>query len=178
MEMRTSGNIFHPPCRLQRPEKSTVVREGRQTRLSLSAKECMYWRWGISLFHSSKTLNSSVLDLSKKVEKTMKLNEFDKRGVFSFPEQQTISELKDWTENRTKSSDWEVSINLFEIGFVSILSRSMIAKKYFDIYLIKLLCTLIDIADSAQTEYCPTFHCSSVCPCVRHRRDISHFSHI
>ena len=37
-------------------------------------------------FHSSKTLNSSVLDLSKKVEKTMKLNEFDKRGVFSFPE--------------------------------------------------------------------------------------------
>ena len=34
------------------------------------------------------------------------------------------------------------------------------------------------IADSAQTEYCTTFHC----PCVRlfvcHRRDISHFSHI
>ena len=30
------------------------------------------------------------------------------------------------------------------------------------------------IADSAQTEYCSTFHC----PCVRHRRDISHFSHI
>ena len=34
------------------------------------------------------------------------------------------------------------------------------------------------IADSAQTEYCTTFHCSSVCSCVRHRRDISHFSHI
>ena len=31
-----------------------------------------------------------------------------------------------------------------------------------------------DIADSVQTEYCSTFHCSS----VRHRRDISHFSHI
>ena len=32
----------------------------------------------------------------------------------------------------------------------------------------------LSIADSAQTEYCSTFHCSS----VRHRRDISHFSHI
>ena len=30
------------------------------------------------------------------------------------------------------------------------------------------------VADSAQTEYCITFHC----PCVRHRRDISHFSHM
>ena len=35
-----------------------------------------------------------------------------------------------------------------------------------------------NIADSAQIEYCITFHCSSVRPCVRHRRDISHFSHI
>ena len=34
------------------------------------------------------------------------------------------------------------------------------------------------IADSAQTEYCTTFHCPSVCPFVCHRRDISHFSHI
>ena len=33
------------------------------------------------------------------------------------------------------------------------------------------------IADSFQTEYCPTF-LLSVCSCVRHRRDISHFSHI
>ena len=32
-------------------------------------------------------------------------------------------------------------------------------------------------ADSVQTEYCPTF-LLSVCSCVRHRRDISHFSHI
>ena len=31
-----------------------------------------------------------------------------------------------------------------------------------------------NFADSAQTEYCSTFHCSF----VRHRRDISHFSHI
>lgn len=30
-----------------------------------------------------------------------------------------------------------------------------------------------NIADSAQIEYCITFHCSSVRPCVRHRRDIS-----
>ena len=36
---------------------------------------------------------------------------------------------------------------------------------------------LID-ADSAQTEYCPTFHFPCVRPSVRHRRDISHFSHI
>ena len=34
------------------------------------------------------------------------------------------------------------------------------------------------IADSAQTEYCSTFHCPSVCSSVCHRRDISHFSHI
>ena len=33
-------------------------------------------------------------------------------------------------------------------------------------------------ADSAQTEYCTTFHCSFVRPSVCHRRDISHFSHI
>ena len=33
---------------------------------------------------------------------------------------------------------------------------------------------LLKVADSAQTEYCPTFHC----PCVRHSRDISHFSNI
>ena len=33
-------------------------------------------------------------------------------------------------------------------------------------------------ADSAQTEYCPTFHCPSVRVFVCHRRDISHFSHI
>ena len=33
------------------------------------------------------------------------------------------------------------------------------------------------IADSAQTEYCTTFPLS-IRPCVRHRRDISHFSHI
>ena len=33
------------------------------------------------------------------------------------------------------------------------------------------------IADSVQTEYCPTF-LLSVCSSVRHRRDISHFSHI
>ena len=32
----------------------------------------------------------------------------------------------------------------------------------------------IFIADSAPTEYCTTFQC----PCVCHRRDISHFSHI
>ena len=31
-----------------------------------------------------------------------------------------------------------------------------------------------EIADSAQTEHCTTFHC----PSVRHRRDISHYSHI
>ena len=34
------------------------------------------------------------------------------------------------------------------------------------------------IADSAQTEYCTTFHFPCVRPSVRHRRDISHFSHI
>ena len=34
------------------------------------------------------------------------------------------------------------------------------------------------IADSAQTEYCTTFHCSCVRVFVCHRRDISHFSHI
>ena len=36
----------------------------------------------------------------------------------------------------------------------------------------------VEIADSAQTEYCPTFHCSCVRLSVCHRRDISHFSHI
>ena len=39
-------------------------------------------------------------------------------------------------------------------------------------------CTIFIFADSAQTEYCPTFHCSCVRPFVCHRRDISHFSHI
>ena len=39
------------------------------------------------------------------------------------------------------------------------------------------LVLLFAIADSAQTEYCTTFPLS-VGPCVRHRRDISHFSHI
>ena len=34
------------------------------------------------------------------------------------------------------------------------------------------------IADSAQTEYCTTFHCPCVCVSVCHKRDISHFSHI
>ena len=41
--------------------------------------------------------------------------------------------------------------------------------------------SLVSIADSAQTEYCTTFPLSvrpSVRPCVRHRRDISHLSHI
>ena len=33
-----------------------------------------------------------------------------------------------------------------------------------------------DIADSAQTEYCTTFHCSSVCSCVT--GVTSHISHI
>ena len=33
-------------------------------------------------------------------------------------------------------------------------------------------------ADSVPTEYCSTFHFPSVCSCVRHRRDISHFSRI
>ena len=36
---------------------------------------------------------------------------------------------------------------------------------------------IIQIADSVQTEYCPTF-LLSVCPSVCHRRDILHFSHI
>ena len=40
-----------------------------------------------------------------------------------------------------------------------------------------LFCLLILIADSAQTEYCPTFPLS-VRVFVCHRRDISHFSHI
>ena len=35
----------------------------------------------------------------------------------------------------------------------------------------------LSIADSAQTEYCTTFHCSFVRQSVCHRRDISHFSH-
>ena len=35
-----------------------------------------------------------------------------------------------------------------------------------------------NIADSAQTEYYSTFHCSFVRSFVCHRRDISHFSHI
>ena len=33
---------------------------------------------------------------------------------------------------------------------------------------------LLKVEDSAKKEYCPTSHC----PCVRHSRDISHFSNI
>ena len=36
----------------------------------------------------------------------------------------------------------------------------------------------LTFADSAQTEYCSTFHCPFVRSSVCHRRDISHFSHI
>ena len=50
-----------------------------------------------------------------------------------------------------------------------------ICVKIFDLIVIPHRCV---IADSAQTEYCPTFHCSCVRPFVCHRRDISHFSHI
>ena len=68
----------------------------------------------------------------------------------------------------TFQMSWETKLWLFKYSW------KQFSTAYFHAYhLLKSF-----IADSVQTEYCSTFHCSCVRVFVRHRRDISHFSHI